>query len=103
MTALHELTHWSGHPVRCNRQLAGRFGDDAYAAEELIAEMGSAFLCAHCRIDGQLQHASYLSSWLRVLRADKRAIFVASTKAQQAADYVLGLVQRPVEEEALAA
>ena len=65
--------------------------------------MGSAFLCAHCRIDGQLQHASYLSSWLRVLRADKRAIFTASAKAQQAADYVLALAQRPVEEAALAA
>ena len=103
-TALHELAHWTGHPSRCNRQLGQRFGEDAYAAEELIAEMGSAFLCAHCRIDGQLQHsASYLSSWLRVLRADKRAIFVASTKAQQAADYVLGLVERPVEEDALAA
>jgi antirestriction protein ArdC len=102
-TALHELAHWTAHPARCHRDLSGRFGDDAYAAEELIAEMGSAFLCAHCRIDGQLQHASYLSSWLRVLRADKRAIFVASTKAQQAADFVLSLAQRPVEEAALAA
>ena len=53
--------------------------------------MGSAFLCAHCRIDGQLQHASYVDHWLKVLRADKRAIFVASTKAQQAADYILNL------------
>jgi antirestriction protein ArdC len=87
------LAHWTAHPSRCNRQLGQRFGDDAYAAEELIAEIGSAFLCAHCRIDGQLQHASYLASWLRVLRADKRAIFVAATKAQQAADYVLGCVQ----------
>jgi len=50
----------------------GRFGGEAYAAAELIAEMGTAFLCAHCRIDGQLQHTSYLSSWLRALRADKR-------------------------------
>ena len=69
-----------------------RFGDDAYAAEELIAEMGAAFLCAHCRIDGQLEHAgSYVASWLKVLRTDKRAVFVAATKAQQAADYVLSL------------
>jgi len=102
-TALHELAHWAAHPSRCHRDLFGRFGDDAYAAEELIAEMGSAFLCAHCRIDGQLQHASYLSSWLRVLRADKRAIFVAATKAQQAADFVLSLALRPVEADALAA
>ena len=101
-TALHELTHWTAHPSRCNRDLSGHFGDDAYAAEELIAEMGSAFLCAHCRIDGQLQHAGYLSSWLRVLCSDKRAIFVAATKAQQAADYVLKLIL-PTEAVALAA
>ena len=51
-TALHELAHWTAQPRRCNRDLGRRFGDDAYAAEELIAEMGAAFLCAHCRIDG---------------------------------------------------
>jgi len=87
-TVLHELVHWTGHPSRCNRQLVSRFHADAYAMEELIAEIGSAFLCAHCRIDGRLQHAAYLDHWLKVLRADKRAIFVASTRAQQAADYL---------------
>jgi antirestriction protein ArdC len=62
----------------------------------LIAELGAAFLCAHCRIDGQLEHASsYIGSWLRVLRTDKRAVFVAATKAQQAADYLLRLTQPP--------
>ena len=101
-TALHELTHWSAHPSRCNRQLGQRFADDWYAMEELIAETGSAFLCAHCRIDGQLQHASYVDHWLKVLRTDKRAIFVAATKAQQAADYVLKLAQ-PTDPEAIAA
>ena len=101
-TALHELTHWTSHPSRCNRQLGQRFGDDAYAAEELIAEMGTAFLCAHCRLDGELHHASYLQSWLRMLRADKRAIFVAATRAQQAADYLLKRTQ-PAEEVALVA
>jgi antirestriction protein ArdC len=100
-TALHELTHWTSHPSRCNRQLGQRFGDDAYAAEELIAEMGAAFLCAHCRIDGELHHASYLASWLKVLRQDKRAIFVAATRAQQAADYLIQL-QRPPGREAAA-
>ena len=99
-TSLHELTHWTSQPGRCNRQLGQRFGDDAYAIEELIAEMGSAFLCAHCRIDGELHHASYLSSWLRVLRADKRAVFVAATRAQQAADYLLRLLQPPDREAA---
>ena len=57
--------------------------------EELVAEMGSAFLCAHSRINGQLQHAAYVQNWLQVLRNDKRAIFVASTKAQNAADFLL--------------
>ena len=57
-TALHELTHWTAHTSRCNRQLGQRFGDQAYAAEELIAEMGAAFLCAHCRLDGELHHAA---------------------------------------------
>lgn len=88
-TALHELTHWTAHKARLDRQLTGRFGDEAYAMEELIAEMGSAFLCALTRISGRLQHASYLNNWLQVLRTDKRAIFVASTKAQNAADYLL--------------
>ena len=101
-TALHELTHWSGHATRCNRDLKGRFGDDAYAIEELIAELGSAFLCAHCRLDGRLQHAAYLHSWLQVLKADKRAIFTASAKAQQAADLLLGAVQTEQSEEAAA-
>jgi antirestriction protein ArdC len=99
-TALHELTHWTSHPSRCNRELGQRFGDDAYAAEELIAEMGAAFLCAYCRIDGELHHAGYLASWLKVLRQDKRAIFVAATRAQQAADYLIRLLQPPDREAA---
>jgi antirestriction protein ArdC len=88
-TALHELLHWTGHPARCNRDLKGRFGDAAYAMEELIAEMGSAFLCAHCAIDGRLQHAAYVRAWLPVLKGDKRAVFTAAAKAQAAADYLL--------------
>ena len=88
-TALHELVHWTGHPSRCNRDLKHRFGDAGYAMEELVAELGSAFLCAHCRIDGQLQHAAYVHAWLPVLKSDKRAIFTAAAKAQAAADFVL--------------
>jgi len=57
--------------------------------EELVAELGAAFLCAHCHLDGRLQHASYISSWLDVLRRDKRAVFVAAAQAQKAADYLL--------------
>ena len=93
--ALHETTHWTAHPDRCDRNLTGRFGDASYAAEELIAEMGAAYLCAFCRIDGELRHASYLESWLRVLRGDKRAIFTAAAQAQRAADYVLRRAQPP--------
>ena len=88
-TALHELTHWTGHPDRCNRQLGRRHGIDAYAFEELVAEMGAAFLTNHCRLPGQLQHASYVASWLQALRNDKRLIFTAASQAQRAADYLL--------------
>ena len=60
---LHELTHWTGHKSRLARDFNGRFGDSAYAFEELIAELGAAFSCAHCGIDGQLQHASYIAGF----------------------------------------
>ncbi len=89
-TALHELCHWSGAKSRLDRSLTGRFGDDDYAFEELIAELGAAFLCAHCGIDGQLQHENYLASWLEVLKNDKRAIFTASAAARKAAEYLIG-------------
>ena len=89
--ALHELTHWTGHPNRCARDFTGRFRDAAYAAEEIVAELSAAYLCAYCRIDGELRHASYMSTWLALLKADQRAIFTAAAKAQQAADYILHL------------
>lgn len=88
-TALHELCHWTGHGTRLGRQLGRRFGESAYAMEELIAELGAAFLSAYCRLDGRLQHASYIASWLEVLQRDKRAIFVAAAQAQKASDYLL--------------
>jgi antirestriction protein ArdC len=88
--ALHELTHWTGHPSRLNRELGRRHGIDAYAFEELVAEMGAAFLCAHCGLPARLEHASYIESWLDALKRDKRLIFVAAGKAQAAADYVIG-------------
>ncbi len=91
----HELTHWTSHRTRLDRQLGKRFGDDAYAAEELIAEMGAAFLCAKLDItpDVREDHASYLAHWLKVLRGDSRAIFTAAGKAQQACDYLFSLQQ----------
>lgn len=88
-TALHELSHWTGHSSRMGRKLGRRFGEAAYAMEELIAEMSSAFLSAHCRLAGRLQHASYIASWLDVLQRDSRAIFVAAAQAQKSADYLL--------------
>jgi antirestriction protein ArdC len=88
-TALHELTHWTGHSSRCDRPLGRRHGIEAYAYEELVAEMGSAFLTNHCRLPGRLQHASYIASWLTALRNDKRLIFSAASQAQKAADYLL--------------
>ena len=90
-TALHELTHWTGAPTRCNRPLGQRHGIDAYAFEELVAEMGAAFTCAHCHLPARLEHASYIDSWLQALRNDKRLILHAAGKAQMAADYLLAL------------
>jgi antirestriction protein ArdC len=92
-TLAHEHTHWTAPASRCDRQLGKRFGDNAYAAEELIAELGAAFVCAHLGLSSEPRedHAQYINSWLRVLKADKRAIFTAASKAQQACDW---LVQR---------
>ena len=88
-TALHELTHWTGHESRCNRPLGRRHGIEAYAYEELVAEMGSAFLTDHCGLVGRVEHASYIASWLQALKNDKRLIFTAASQAQKSADYLL--------------
>lgn len=87
-TALHELTHWTGHERRLNRALVNRFGSHAYAAEELVAEFGAAFLCAELGIIARLRHAEYIGSWLALLKADDRAVFTAASKASQAASYL---------------
>ncbi len=87
-TCLHELTHWTGHKARCDRQFGKRFGEKAYAAEELVAEIGAAFLCAHLGVRGELRHASYVANWLEVLKSDKRAIFTAASAASKAADFL---------------
>jgi antirestriction protein ArdC len=86
----HEATHWTGNEKRLARELSNRFGSDAYAVEELVAELGAAFICAGLGIDSEPRpdHAAYLASWLRVLRSDKRAIFAAAGKAQQAVDWM---------------
>ena len=90
-TAFHELGHWTGHKSRLARDLRHRFGDRAYAAEELVAELCSAFLCAEFSIDGDLRHAGYIQNWIGLLKADSRAFFTACSKAQAAADYLRSL------------
>ncbi len=96
-TLLHELTHATGHASRLNRPgIAGTERTEAlYAAEELVAEMGSAFLCAHCGILGRLQHASYIGYWLDILRQDKRAVIRASGMARHASEWLLNAVPQP--------
>jgi antirestriction protein ArdC len=89
--AFHELTHWSGHKSRIDRDLKNRFGSQSYAAEELIAELGAAFLCAEFGFDGDVRNAGYIASWIELLRTDKRAIFTACSQASKAADYLRGL------------
>lgn len=88
-TCLHELTHATGHPSRLGRTLTNAFGSKDYAREELVAEMGSAFLCAALGIEPTVRHADYLASWLEVLREDNRAIFRAASAASKAAEWLL--------------
>lgn len=98
-TVLHECTHWTGHTSRLDRlaKLA-RFGDDNYAAEELIAELGSAFLCADLRITSEMRqdHAAYLASWIRVLKADPKHLWTVASKAEQACDLLRELADGAV-------
>ena len=89
-TILHELIHWSGPKQRLDRDLSGRFGDSAYAMEELIAELGASFLCAELGVTNTIrpENVAYLANWLQVLKNDKRAIFTAASKASEAAAYL---------------
>ena len=88
-TALHELAHWTGARHRLNRDFTGRFGSEAYAREELVAEMGSAFLCAALGIVPTVRHADYIGNWLTVIKNDSRAIVSAASHASKASDYLL--------------
>jgi antirestriction protein ArdC len=92
--AFHELGHWTGHRSRLDRDLRHRFGERAYAAEELVAELCAAFLCAEFSIDGDLRHAGYIASWIGLLKSDPRAFFTACSRAQAAADFLRGLALR---------
>lgn len=96
-TSAHEHAHWTGHASRLNRDLANRFGDDAYAAEELVAELSAAFTCAALGISStpRPDHAAYLAHWLDVLRADPRALFTVASKAQAATDHLCAFAGEP--------
>jgi antirestriction protein ArdC len=107
-TLTHELTHWTSHESRLNRkkELGRRFGDSNYAMEELIAELGSAYLCATLGLspeEPREDHAGYLAGWLKVLKSDKRAIFTAASKAQAASDYLIETAKSNQEQAAIAA
>ena len=91
----HELTHSTGHEDRLNRKSltdGTPFGSPTYSQEELVAEMGAAFLCATAGIDDPTiqNSASYINSWLRFLKTDPKALVVAGAQAQKAADFILG-------------
>jgi antirestriction protein ArdC len=95
-TAFHEICHATGHPKRLNRSSlaeAAPFGSPSYAGEELITEMGAAYLCAAAGISPAVieNQAAYIRGWVETLRKDKRLIAVVAAQAQRAADYVLGL------------
>lgn len=90
-TLCHELVHWSGAKSRLDRDLSGRFGKEAYAMEELVAELGAAFLCSDLAItpEPRIDHAQYIASWLKALKGDKRAVFTAAAKASEAAGWLI--------------
>ena len=93
-TLAHETTHWTRHPSRLDREFGRkRWGDEFYAAEELVAELGSAFLSADLGLTPELRadHASYIANWLTVLKSDQRAIFTAAAHAERACGFLHGL------------
>lgn len=95
-SSLHEHAHWTGHESRLKRDLTGKRKSEsyakeeliAYAKEELIAELASAFLCASLQIEGKMQHAEYLGSWIQILEADERAIYAAASAAAKVQEYL---------------
>lgn len=88
-TAFHELSHWTGHKTRLDREIGDRSGSPQYAREELTAEISAAFIGATLGLMPTVRHADYLGYWLGILREDSRAIFRATSQATKAADYIL--------------
>lgn len=98
-TLAHELVHWTGAKARLDRNLSTRFGDRSYAAEELVAELGSAFVMAQLGIapEPHPQHSAYMAGWLPLLRSDSRALFTAASVASRAAQFLRGPSTDPVD------
>jgi antirestriction protein ArdC len=93
-TLAHETTHWTALESRLARDFGTkRFGSEGYAIDELVAELGAAFLCADLdlTLEPREDHAAYIANWLQVLKADNRAIFTAASHAQRAADFIEGV------------
>ncbi|MBD2704696.1 DUF1738 domain-containing protein [Spirosoma sp. BT702] len=87
----HEVTHWTRHPLRLNRDFGRKqYGDEGYAKEELVAELGACFLAADLGFEPMPEehHAAYIQSWLQGLQDDKRLIFTAASHAQKAVEYI---------------
>ena len=101
-TAMHEMTHSTGHKSRLDRDFSGRFGTEAYAFEELIAELGSAFLNADLGILNTTlpDHADYLTNWIGILKGDKKAITTAAAQASKAHGFIKGLITERQEQAA---
>jgi antirestriction protein ArdC len=105
-TLAHELVHWTNYPARLTREFGRkRFGDEGYAMEDLVAELGAAFLSADLDLtpEPRPDHAAYIASWLKALKNDRRAIFTAASYAQRAADFLSGKAENTpatVQEEA---
>jgi antirestriction protein ArdC len=90
-TLFHELTHWTGHDKRLDRKQCGKFGSNDYAFEELVAEIGAAFLCSDMGVSNdepRADHAQYLKHWLEILKASDKAIFSAASQAGKASEYL---------------
>lgn len=94
-TLFHELTHWTGHASRLDRKGGVRFGDDRYAAEELVAELGATFLAAQFGVetDPHPEHVAYLASWLSALKSDPRTLYRAARDAQAAVEFLNEVAQ----------
>ena len=90
-TMFHELVHWTGHNSRLDRKFGNRFGDDNYAKEELVAELGAAMLSAIAKVDAEprADHAKYLNGWIKGLKDQPKMILTAASNAEKAAQFII--------------